>query len=124
MSMNIISISNTTQGSTNPRTQEYEADVDRSGKVIYSAERFKVVTTTDSSMPNQLTASKISELIKFAKGHGTTVSVKDSVNYELSRTTHRDSTPNAQGVALQPAILWYYRPEKTPMGEFKFKSSD
>ena len=120
MSMNIISISNTTQGSVNPRTQEYEADRDRSGKVIYSAERFKVVTTPDSTMPSQLTATQISKLIQFATDNGTSVSVKAGVNYELSRSDSRDSSTNPNGVTLQPAVLWYFRPEKPPMGEFKF----
>ena len=116
MSLNIISISNTTSGSVNPRTQEYEADTDRNGKVIYSAERFRVNTTPDSTMPAQLTAQQVSKLTGFALKAGITVSVKTGVKYELSRKVPKDST-TVDGIERPPITQWYFRPERQPLGE-------
>tara|TARA_E500000305_G_C3884544_1_gene171369 strand:- start:74 stop:433 length:360 start_codon:yes stop_codon:yes gene_type:complete len=118
MSLNIISISNTTSGSVNPRTQEYEADTDRTGKVIYSAERFRVNTTPDSTMPAQLSSAQISKLIKFAESKGVTVSVKTGVKYELSRKVDKSSSKVGE-VERPPITQWYFRPERQPMGEFE-----
>ena len=116
MSLNIISISNTTSGSVNPRTQEYEADTDRNGKVIYSSERFRVNTTPDSTMPAQLTAAQVSKLTQFAGKSGVTVSVKTGVKYELSRKVDKEST-TVDGIERPPITQWYFRPERQLMGE-------
>ena len=117
MAMNILSISNTTRGSFNNRTQEYEVEVDRSGRPIYSDTNFRITTTPDSVAPSTVTAQQITKLIKFASKAGVELSTKSGVQYEHHRKENLDAKDD-NGILKPPAISWYYRPEREPMGEF------
>ena len=106
--MNILSISNTTRGSFNNRTQEYEVEVDRSGRPIYSDTNFRITTTPDSVAPSTVTAQQITKLIKFASKAGVELSTKSGVQYELHRKENLDDKYD-NGILKPPASSWYYR---------------